>query len=161
MRPSILTVFDKKFGIKVFAIFTVFFFIIVFSFISFKDFMGKGETILIVDDVKEQREIASEMLTKLGYSVRSVASGEAAIEYMQQNSAQLILMDMIMDPGIDGLETYKRILELHPGQKAVIVSGFSESDHMREAQRLGAGTYVKKPYLLEKIGLALRAELRK
>ncbi|MBA7710485.1 hypothetical protein ES703_119428 [subsurface metagenome] len=66
---------------------------------------------------------------------------------------------MIMDPGIDGYETYKRIIEFHPNQKAIIVSGFSETERVKEAQRLGAGAYVKKPFLLEKIGLAIRAEL--
>jgi DNA-binding NarL/FixJ family response regulator len=66
---------------------------------------------------------------------------------------------MIMDPGIDGLETYRRILDLHPGQKAILVSGFSETDQVKEAQRLGAGVYVRKPYLMEKIGMAIRAEL--
>jgi len=72
-----------------------------------------------------------------------------------------LILDMIMDPGIDGLETYKRILEIHPGQKAIIASGFSETDRVKEAQRLGAGPYIKKPYALEKIGLAIRDELRK
>ena len=66
---------------------------------------------------------------------------------------------MIMDPGIDGLETYQKILELYPGQKAIIASGFSETDRVREAQRLGAGAYVRKPYLIEKIGVAVRNEL--
>ncbi len=66
---------------------------------------------------------------------------------------------MIMDPGIDGLETYRRILEHHPGQRAIIVSGFSETERVKEAQRLGAGAYVKKPYLLETIGPAIRKGL--
>ena len=64
-----------------------------------------------------------------------------------------------MEPGIDGLDTYRQILERHPGQKAIIASGFSETDRVREAQDLGAGAYVKKPYLLEKIGVAVRQEL--
>ena len=64
-----------------------------------------------------------------------------------------------MEPGIDGLDTYKKILELHPDQKSIIASGYSESARVKEAQQLGAGTYVKKPYLLEKIGRAIRAEL--
>jgi DNA-binding NtrC family response regulator len=68
---------------------------------------------------------------------------------------------MIMDPGIGGLETYKKILELHLGQKAIIASGFSETDQVKEAQRLGAGKYIKKPYTLEKIGLAVKEELEK
>jgi DNA-binding NarL/FixJ family response regulator len=68
-------------------------------------------------------------------------------------------MDMIMDPGIDGLETYRRILKVHPGQKAIITSGFSETERVKEALKLGAGAYVKKPYILEKISKAIRAEL--
>ena len=68
---------------------------------------------------------------------------------------------MMMDPGIDGLETYRRIVELYPGQKAIIGSGFSETERVKEAQRLGAGAYVKKPFLSVRIGSAIRAELDK
>ena len=120
---------------------------------------GHGETILIVDDVEQQRNIASSILNKLGYSVNAVASGEEAIEYMKNNSADLVVLDMIMDPGIDGLETYKKILKFNPGQKAIIASGFSETWRVKEAQRLGAGAYVKKPYTIEKIGQAVATEL--
>ncbi len=66
-----------------------------------------------------------------------------------------------MDSGIDGLDTYMQILELHPGQKAIIASGFSETDRVMETQRLGAGTYVKKPYVMKEIGLAVKEELNK
>nr|MBC8458200.1 response regulator [Deltaproteobacteria bacterium] len=128
---------------------------------SIEDYMGKGESILIVDDVGEQREIASVMLKKLGYSVTSVSSGEEAIEYMKDNSADLLVLDMIMDPGIDGLDTYKKILELHPKQKAIITSGFSETDRVKKTKKLGAGAYVKKPYVLEKIGVVIKEELDK
>jgi len=131
------------------------------SWLSIEDYMGQGETILIIDDVKSQRKIASSILTKLGYSVTTVSSGEEAVEYMENNTADLLVLDMIMDPGIDGLETYKRILELHPGQKAIIASGFSESERAKEAKNLGAGAYVKKPYLIEKIGIVVRNELKK
>ena len=64
-----------------------------------------------------------------------------------------------MDPGMDGLDTYKAILELHPGQKAVIVSGFSETERVKEAGRLGASEYVRKPYVIGRLGLAVRKEL--
>ncbi len=129
--------------------------------LSIEQYMGKSESILIVDDVREQREIASRMLRKLGYSAISVSSGEEAFKYMKENYVDLLLLDMIMDPGIDGLETYRRILEIRPGQKAVIASGFSETERVKEAQRLGAGAYIKKPYILEKIGIAVRDELEK
>jgi two-component system, cell cycle sensor histidine kinase and response regulator CckA len=71
------------------------------------------------------------------------------------------VLDMIMDPGINGRETYQRIINLHPNQKAVIASGFSETGDVKAAQELGAGQYIKKPYTLEKIGIAIRDELKK
>jgi len=120
-----------------------------------------SEKILVVDDIEEQREIAHQILARLGYSVKTVSSGEEAVDYTQENSADLLVLDMIMDPGIDGLETYKRILEFHPGKKAIIASGFSETERVKEAQKLGAGAYIKKPYVLEKMGIAVRAELGK
>lgn len=112
-----------------------------------------------MDDADEQRDIASRILRKLGYSVTSVSSGEEAVDYLKDYSADLLILDMIMDPGIDGLETYKRILEFNLDQKAVIVSGFPETNRVKKAQRLGAGAYIKKPFLLEKIGPAVRDEL--
>jgi CheY-like chemotaxis protein len=131
------------------------------SQLEIESYMGKEQSILIVDDISEQREIASSMLAQLGYPVTSVSSGEEAIEYLESRSVDLIILDMIMDPGIDGLETYRRILELHPGQRAIIASGFSETERVKEAQKLGAGEYIKKPYTLEQIGLAVKNELEK
>lgn len=125
------------------------------------EYVGDGEKVLIIDDVKSQRDIALNMLKKLNYTVATIASGEEAVEYLKNNSADLLVLDMIMNPGMNGLETYKQILEIDPKQKAIIASGFSETDHVKEAQRLGAGAYIKKPYTLEKIGLAVKAELNK
>jgi len=129
--------------------------------LSIEDIMANGESVLVVDDLEDQRKIASEMLTKLGYSVVSLSSGEEAVDYMKHHSADLLVLDMIMDPGIDGLDTYKKILEIHPNQKAIIASGYSETERVKEAQRLGATSYVRKPYLLDKIGRVVRDELDK
>ena len=131
------------------------------SEISLKDYMGKGETILVVDDVEEQRNIASGMLKELGYLVASVSSGEEAVEYLKSQEVDLLVLDMIMDPGLDGLDTYKKILETHPGQKAIIASGFSETDRVKELQSLGAGAYIRKPFLLGKVGIAVKKELER
>ena len=124
-----------------------------------KDYKGNGETILVVDDVESQREISSKMLDALGYKTIAISSGEEAIEYLKEQTADLILLDMIMEPGINGRETYERILKIHPNQKAIIVSGFAETDEVKETQKLGAGKYVKKPLILEKLGLTIKAEL--
>ena len=129
--------------------------------IPIKDYKGNGETILIVDDVESQREISSKMLDALGYKTITISSGEEAVEYLKEHTADLILLDMIMDPGINGLETYERVIGIHPNQKAIIISGFAESDEVKEAQKLGAGRYIKKPVTLENIGLAIKEELEK
>ncbi|HLP61939.1 MAG TPA: ATP-binding protein, partial [Candidatus Deferrimicrobium sp.] len=126
-----------------------------------KQYTGHHERLLVVDDVPEQRDISSLMLTSLNYQVATVPSGEAALEFMETNPVDLVILDMIMDPGMDGLDTYREITKRHPGQKAIISSGYSETQRVKEAQRLGAGAYVKKPYTLEKIGLAVRTELDK
>ncbi|MCP3898440.1 MAG: response regulator [Desulfobacteraceae bacterium] len=122
-------------------------------------YMGNKESVLIVDDEKRQRELATDILNKLNYSVTSVESGEKAVEYMQNNSPDLLILDMIMKQGIDGCETYKQILKTHPLQNSIIASGFSETDRVKEAQTLGAGEYIKKPYTFEKIGIAVKNAL--
>jgi len=130
------------------------------SHLAMEAYTGNGESILIVDDMEEQRKVASVMLKQLCYSVASVASGEEAVEYLTTHRVDLLVLDMIMYPGMDGLDTYKKILELHPGQKAIIASGFSDTDSVKEVQSLGAGAYIRKPLLLEKFGLAVKEELR-
>jgi nitrogen-specific signal transduction histidine kinase/CheY-like chemotaxis protein len=129
--------------------------------IPIKDYKGNQETILVVDDMESQREISCNMLAKLGYKTKAVFSGEEAVEYLKKNRVDLIFLDMIMDPGINGRETYERIIKIHPDQKAIIVSGFAETDEVKKAQKLGAGQYIKKPITLEKIGLAVKEELEK
>jgi two-component system, cell cycle sensor histidine kinase and response regulator CckA len=126
-----------------------------------EQYMGNQETILIVDDVKEQRQIAKTILKRLNYKIETASSGEKAVEYLKNKSCDIVLLDMIMDPGIDGLETYKRIIGFKPDQKVIIASGFSESDRVKAAQRLGAGHYIKKPYSIENIGLIIKQELEK
>ena len=127
--------------------------------ISTDDFRGHRESVLVVDDAESQREIAALILKKLGYRVGVVSSGEEAIAYLKKKPVDILVLDMIMEPGMDGLDTYREILAFRPDTKAVIASGFSETERVRELQRLGAGTYVKKPYNIEKLGVAIRSEL--
>ena len=128
--------------------------------VPIEKYMG-DEKILIIDDVEEQRDIAASMLEKLGYSVSVASSGEESLKFLSQNKADILILDMIMEPGMDGLETYNKVIKLYPKQKAIIASGYSETARVKEAQRLGVGKYIKKPYTLEKLGLSVRAELNK
>jgi DNA-binding NtrC family response regulator len=85
------------------------------------------------------------MLTRMGYEVKSVGSGGEALNYLRENQVDLVVLDMLMHPGLSGLETFQQILLIHPGQKALNVSGFSENGDVVAAQKLGAGQYIKKP----------------
>lgn len=123
------------------------------------DFKGNRETVLVIDDIEEQRKIAQDSLKLLGYTPFTVASGEKAVIFLKKKPVDLILLDMQMEPGIDGLETYKQILKIAPAQKAIIASGFSESDRVKKTLKLGAGQYIKKPYTIKKLAHALRKEL--
>jgi PAS domain S-box-containing protein len=131
------------------------------SSVPLEDLYGRGEMILVVDDVKSQREISCRMLEKLGYEAKAVSGGEEAIDYLKRHDVDLLLLDMIMDPGIGGRETYERIKEIHPKQKAVVVSGFAETDQVIETQKLGAGRFIKKPLILEDLARAVKEELGK
>jgi len=129
------------------------------SFI-YQEFMGKGEKVVVIDDERIQREIATGILTKLGYSVNSFSSGEAAIDYLNSNRADVLVIDMIMDPGMNGSEAYEKIKMINPNQKAIIVSGFSATTEIDKARDLGAKKFIRKPYSLEAIGKAVYEELK-
>jgi PAS domain S-box-containing protein len=128
---------------------------------SLASLVGQGERILVVDDEPQQRVIACKMLKSLGYEPEAVPSGEQAVEYIKRQPVDLLVLDMIMDPGLDGRQTYEQIVKLRPGQKAIIASGYAETEDVRVAQSLGAGEYVKKPYTLEKLGRSVKLELSK
>ncbi len=130
------------------------------SGISMNAYKGNGESILIVDDQENQRTIAYNLLTELNYQPFAVSSGEEAVTYLQQNKADLVLLDMIMEPGINGRETYEQILTFNPGQKAIIASGFSEDEEVGKIHKLGVVQFVKKPYSIDQIGIAIKQSLR-
>ncbi len=128
---------------------------------SIEDLKGNGETILVVDDIESQLIISGKMLEKLGYQVQTLSSGEAAVEYLTEHSVDLVILDMIMDPGINGRETYERIKKIHPSQKAVIVSGFAETNDVKATLELGAGQFIKRPLTFQTLGVSVREELKK
>jgi len=122
------------------------------------DLNGNGEHILVVDDEEPIRALAKKMLTTLGYRVSLAASGEEAIDFVRKNNVDLLLLDMLMEPGINGYQTYQQIKDFRPDQRALIASGFSESSDVQQTQQLGAGAYIKKPYTLDELGQAIKKE---
>ena len=93
----------------------------------------------------------------------NVRAGEYAVLAVSDDGSGISWddLDIIMDPGMSGRETYERIIKIHPDQKALIASGFAETDEVKEAQKSGAGGYHRKPLTLEKLGLAVKDVLKK
>jgi signal transduction histidine kinase/CheY-like chemotaxis protein len=122
---------------------------------GFVDLRGNGK-ILVVDDEALQRDISEQTLTHLGYEVVTAESGESALDYLRDHCVDLVLLDMLMDPGIDGLQTYTEIIKLHPEQKTIIISGFSKSVKVKFAMELGVAKFLKKPFSIKSLGMAVK-----
>lgn len=126
---------------------------------------GKGEHIMVCDDEPAARFVAKRLLTMLGYKVTVVSSGHEAVDHMKRASLagqkkpyDLVLLDMIMGEGQDGLETYKKILTLYPDVKTILVSGYSVTEKAKEMMDSGA-TCLPKPYSMKDLSKAIRERL--
>jgi len=119
------------------------------------------ESILIVDDLDAQRQTFEKVLSPQGYHLDSVKNGRLAVEFLKQNEVDLVLLDMILEEGFDGLDTYREIKKVKNDQKVIIVSGFSKDKRVKEAMKLGVGAYIRKPFTIIKLGTAIRQELDK
>ncbi|MEA3466768.1 MAG: response regulator [Thermodesulfobacteriota bacterium] len=124
-------------------------------------FHGNGESILIVDDEVILQKIGTQILTLLGYKVHALASGKEAVAYLKNHSVDLVLLDMLLTPDMNGLETYKQILQISPQQKAIVISGYSQNDDINKTLALGAGAFLKKPYDMIQLSKAVFQELKK
>ena len=101
--------------------------------------------ILIVDDEQSVREVLSEYFTEQGYSVENAAGGEEALALVQRSTPDLVLLDVRM-PGIDGVETLRRIREIAPDVSVIMVTANEDIGLARETLKLGALDYVAKPF---------------
>jgi PAS domain S-box-containing protein len=124
-----------------------------------EDLRGAGEKILVVDDLPEQQKMARAVLERLDYQVATVSSGEEALEYLRENSAALLLLDMNLGTGLDGLDTYREILKLNPRQQVIIVTGYAETERINEVLKLGAALHLQKPYRANNLGQAVKTIL--
>lgn len=126
---------------------------------AFKLPRGDNRLILVVDDVAEQREIAATILNEFDYQVETTVSGEAAVAWLKDHDADLVLLDMTMTPGISGLETYRRIRKFKPEQRVIITSGYADAEMTQAAMEQGVRSYLKKPYTIESLSNAIHKAL--
>ncbi len=122
---------------------------------------GHGEKILVVDDETSQLDVTAALLKRLGYTPMTAATGEAALEYLKKEPVDLLLLDLWMDPGINGYETYCKALEIHPTLKAILASGYFRQEDRDAASSLGIQRQLTKPYSIQNLAFALRDEIQK
>ena len=120
---------------------------------------AKNKTILIVDDEVNLLEVFSEKLKSAGYDVAEAASGEAAIEKLKTIRPDLILLDLKMAPGMDGMETISKIKE-NPQWRKIRVAFLTNYGEPRPqeawidekvSREVGAVAYIRKTDDLDKI----------
>ncbi len=126
---------------------------------SYDSLKGNNEKILVVDDQPEQNMVVAGILNKLGYRNHSVTSGEEAVSYLQKNSADLVILDMMMGNGLNGRQTYEKILDLHPDQKAVVLSGYCDAEEVERTKSLGINVFIQKPISVEILGKEIQGVL--
>ncbi len=117
-----------------------------------------SKTILIVDDEAPIRKLLQTFFQSKGYVTLEAASGAEAIDLVRSEKPALVLLDVRM-PGMDGIETLKKILEIQPSIGVVMASGLQDETVAREATRLGAYAYVLKPFDFQYLELVVLARL--
>src|SRR5579862_4979606 len=115
--------------------------------------------ILIVDDEPPIRRFLRTALTAQGYRIDEAADGEAALEFLAHNKADLIVLDLGL-PGIDGLEMVRRLRAQGAAVPIVILSSRDDEAGKVAALDLGADDYVAKPFGIEELSARIRAALR-
>ena len=111
------------------------------------------ETILLVEDDDIARRSTLALLTTMGYKVLLATGGKEALELYKQNREEidLVLLDVIM-PEMDGVETYRRLKEIEPEVKVLLMSGYNTDEVgelVRELLERGRGGFLKKPFSLQ------------
>jgi len=109
-----------------------------------------GEKILVVDDELFVRELLFEFLSREDYEVVLADCGEKAVELAKSEPTAVALIDLKM-PGMDGIETLKKIKEVCPSTLSIIMTGYPTIESSIEALRCGAHDYVIKPFKLNEL----------
>ena len=112
--------------------------------------MDKRRSILVVDDDKSIRDILMTWFTEQGFACQTVHDGTEALAIIEKNSFDFILTDIIL-PDINGLALTKKVKELHPGTKVVVMTGFSVAFSYDKAIEAGASDFINKPFTLQEL----------
>ncbi|MBZ5535724.1 MAG: response regulator transcription factor [Acidobacteriia bacterium] len=121
--------------------------------------LPRKPVLLVVDDEPQILRVMRTSLPVRGYDVRTVASGEEALDEVRKELPDVIILDLMM-PGMSGLEVCRRLREFSEVPIIVLSARGSEKDKV-SALDLGADDYVTKPFSMEELLARLRAVLRR
>lgn len=107
-------------------------------------------SILIVDDDLGMTETMSDILVDMGYEVAVAGNGYKAIDMIKEKAYDIVLMDIKM-PGINGVETFKKIKKIRPSTKVIMMTAYSVEDLIKEAVSEGAYSVLYKPLDIDKV----------
>lgn len=118
---------------------------------------GGTETILIVDDEADIRDLASQILTRFGYTIMTAKSGEEALaRHTEQNQPiDLTILDLSM-PGMGGYRCLEKILRVNPMARILIASGYPMDASVIKTQKSGASGFIGKPYMVAELLKSVR-----
>jgi DNA-binding NtrC family response regulator len=121
---------------------------------------GSG-SILLIDDEDVVLSSTEALLSELGYNIYTANSGQAGIDIYTKNHGiiDLVILDMIM-PEMDGSACFSALKTINPQVKIIISSGYATSERIKEVKKLGANTFLQKPYSVSTLSSAVRRELQ-
>ncbi len=108
------------------------------------------QSILVVDDEKNIRMSLSMSLEPLGMDIDTAVNGEDALQQLQLREYGLILLDLKM-PGMDGMEVLRRVRDIRPDIRVIIITAHGSVESAVEAMTLGAADFIQKPFAPKEI----------
>jgi two-component system nitrogen regulation response regulator NtrX len=115
-----------------------------------------SQTVLIIDDEESIRKTLAGVLADEGYETAAAASGQEGIDILQEAQPSIVMLDISMEPGIDGIETLRRIKEMRPELPVIMITGHGEIETAVKTIKMGAYDFIQKPLALEQVLLAVK-----
>ena len=112
--------------------------------------MTDSPKILVIDDEPLILGSLEALLNKKGYEIHLASTGKEGIKFLDQEGADLVLLDIIM-PGMSGKEVFEKIREINPDAKIIITSGYSKQQITESLMASGANGFLPKPFNIDKL----------
>jgi DNA-binding NtrC family response regulator len=117
--------------------------------------------VLVVDDEVDFLETLVNRLKKRKFEAEGAASGEAALELLKEKPFDVVVLDMKMPGGMDGIETFREMRKIQPQAEVILLTGHASVETSIEGMKLGAFDYLLKPVKFEELLARLAAAIEK